>query len=940
MLESALGVDTCTRVQTVWQVRASEVKKGTTCKTKIASFPPPPSAGRLTSRANKPPAPSDPCAVAPVGGYRGLENRLYRVEIHDGGDLTTATFKWSRDNGAVASPVIAVDNAASPQVITVQRLGRDQVLRFHQNEWVELLDDTHELDGKPGLMGQVLKTDPSDNTITLSKPLGGAIDPARNPRLRRWDQQAGVNAGGVIPVSPAPASGFVALEDGVEIKLELADPAGSFHTGDWWVFDARSGTASIEELNAEPPRGIRHHYAKLAVIQGGKVLDCRVIFPGECECDGTGGCECTACVTPESHASGALTIQDAIDKVTPTGGRVCIEPGRYRLREPLRIERARGLTLAGAGSATVITYEGEARYAILVQDSVEVSLERFALAAAGPEGPRGLIGIALANTAACRVERCLVLVGIVPGSDVKAHFGEADIGVGLTGFAMRTRLRENVIAATTSIGDIANADYLASLDLGIDDNLLLGLRAGVAFADAQQSSKSKGTSVVHVGLTRIAENLILGGQTAGIVLAGLSAHQSSATGNVPVSFKAPSSAGMGTTGVAVLALAALELGIGEIAVKGNSLVVSGDGIRAIPDALRIADNEIAGARLRESGQTFGVALFAERAAPGGHAAVTGNLVRGFGVGGVVSKGSVGSVTVSTNRIMDVGVYGVVTAGFALSADVTIAENTITGVALGTDQSNAVRAVWVTLAGDVRIAGNVIRQVGSSGWNGSFLYGIDVQACKTADVSANVLTEIGPDEEHGGWVIGIGALRYLTSLDVRGNTISLGAGGDISQHTPVLIGQPPTQLVSEFMMPIVAKYFGTGWFGKLIGVDPVPEGQPDLSVHGNALSAGGREAIVLIDVDTNVLLAENRCRRQGRQEVRAVVAVQATGATIVSSNRVEGARQADASVAVDLNVDPVAKGTPHCTVLGNIADGGIDLNGAALAAPWAPLNINA
>ena len=36
----------------------------------------------------------------PVGGYRGLENRLYRVEIHEGGALGVARFKWSRDNGS------------------------------------------------------------------------------------------------------------------------------------------------------------------------------------------------------------------------------------------------------------------------------------------------------------------------------------------------------------------------------------------------------------------------------------------------------------------------------------------------------------------------------------------------------------------------------------------------------------------------------------------------------------------------------------------------------------------------------------------------------------------------------------------------------------------------------------------------------------------------
>jgi hypothetical protein len=35
-----------------------------------------------------------------VSGYRGLENQLYRAEIHDGGSPSTASFKWRRDRGS------------------------------------------------------------------------------------------------------------------------------------------------------------------------------------------------------------------------------------------------------------------------------------------------------------------------------------------------------------------------------------------------------------------------------------------------------------------------------------------------------------------------------------------------------------------------------------------------------------------------------------------------------------------------------------------------------------------------------------------------------------------------------------------------------------------------------------------------------------------------
>src|SRR3954468_8499559 len=131
MLEPALGVDTATRVQTVWQVKRLELDDGDGmgCEDAWDSYAPwqqviRPSDARLSSDAVKPPDPADPCAVAPVGGYRGLENRLYRVEIHDGGAPGSATLKWSRDNGSVVQPVV---EAPAATVLRLPPLGRGGV---------------------------------------------------------------------------------------------------------------------------------------------------------------------------------------------------------------------------------------------------------------------------------------------------------------------------------------------------------------------------------------------------------------------------------------------------------------------------------------------------------------------------------------------------------------------------------------------------------------------------------------------------------------------------------------------------------------------------------------------------------------------------------------------------------------------------------------------
>ena len=91
------GPDTATRIKTVWQVRhwfAGASAQGS-CLTAFPDFDAVIAAptGRLTARTTQEQISTDPCLVPPGAGYRGLENQLYRVEVHQGGeglDVTTA----------------------------------------------------------------------------------------------------------------------------------------------------------------------------------------------------------------------------------------------------------------------------------------------------------------------------------------------------------------------------------------------------------------------------------------------------------------------------------------------------------------------------------------------------------------------------------------------------------------------------------------------------------------------------------------------------------------------------------------------------------------------------------------------------------------------------------------------------------------------------------
>lgn len=177
------------------------------------------------------------CEPTPPAGYRGLENQLYRVEIHRGGDETTATFKWSRENGSVVSAVTGISGAN----LTVDSLGPDPYLGFAPNQWVELTDDTYlfgPVPNQPGDLMQVQSVTPEELTITLGQT-APSFDPARNARVRRWDQFGQTAVPGGVPLA---AGTWLTLESGIQIQFT----AGHYASGDYWLIPARTASGQID----------------------------------------------------------------------------------------------------------------------------------------------------------------------------------------------------------------------------------------------------------------------------------------------------------------------------------------------------------------------------------------------------------------------------------------------------------------------------------------------------------------------------------------------------------------------------------------------------------------------------------------------------------------------------------------------------------------------
>ncbi|MBD0327060.1 MAG: hypothetical protein ICV68_11545, partial [Pyrinomonadaceae bacterium] len=321
--ETALGgPDTATRIKNVWQVEllpaANVIKdkndgKPASCDTQYKEWNDliAPSTGRMNARANFVEDKKNPCLLPPDSGYQRLENQLYRVEIQKGGPLGTATFKWSRENGSILTTIEKVQG----NTFTVTDVGKDEVLSFIAGGWAEIVDDEALQENTPYQLVHINRVDPAKREIELD-----ALDPSfqtkKRLKLRRWD-----HAGESIPDGLKTEAKWTSLEGGVEVYFH----AGEYRAGDYWLIPARTATGEIEwppytipntKPIPQPPRGTRHHYCRLALVEVAKgvpaiVDDCRKLFPPLTEICAEDVCfDNSDCKLPNVE-----TVQDALERL-------------------------------------------------------------------------------------------------------------------------------------------------------------------------------------------------------------------------------------------------------------------------------------------------------------------------------------------------------------------------------------------------------------------------------------------------------------------------------------------------------------------------------------------------------------------------------------------------------------------------------------------------
>jgi hypothetical protein len=919
LVESAVAVETSSRLQTVWQVRvlAPDGGTGTTCGTPDASVAGwsdviAPSTGVLTTGTFDVAPTNDPCELPPSGGYRGLENQLYRVEIHDAGQPDgAATFNWSRENASVASCVASM---VSDSILELESLGRDDVLRISTGDWVEITDDVREFAQAAGEMRRVT-ADAATRRITFTPALPAGMLPGsfpdsslpktRNMRARRWDQKGAVfrtdasatpvqvqdlDAAGSTGVIKVPAAGTtLLLENGVTVSFASTGTKG-FKIGDHWEFAARTADASVEALDRAPPRGIHHHYARLGLWDAvaGTVSDCRNPWPPQAS-NGK-DCACTVCVTPESHASGQLTIQDAVDKVRDTGGAVCLHAGQYVLREPVRITAARSLRITGQGSATMIASSSAA---FIIERSMAIAIDEMSIFSLGRQSAisvRTVFGLALRKLAV-------------------AVFGNADAqgaAIALSGVVIGAAIDNNLFLAPDGIRALEPPqeeapDLLVSAVLRIDDNVFWCSGSAVRLAG----------KVGHAYETRMTGNQVLGSHEVGLCSEGLALPGAS------------------------------------VKFSDNNLNLHGCGIRCAVDGAWIEGNKVKATRdgdrvLKGAGIELVTGLDKNGSS---QCHVLANQIRGFPEAGILIRAPVQALIVKLNIIEQCG-NGILMTDSARAASLAIENNQLRGIgqrAAGA-ATGMTLGIGITRTEAATLAGNTLCQIGMDlGDSKQLVAGIGAFSVQRARIHGNDIMEVGPLDNFGGVAAGILVRAPYAQAEIGHNHVERDAQ---ASHQPSDIAwfalridefQPGGNVLSRLANFTALRVddsrtlvlFGSHAYvnAALAGVDATGAAAAvqgaSAAVLGNVFIARGRAPAVDVSASGEVLFNDNRCELRANFSTSAVLLN--TLVAIINANRVRGAED---SIRVP-------NGKALVTAIGNITTRPIN---APLPPQMVPLNL--
>ena len=935
-----LGLDTTTRTKTIWQVK---IAKGLTCTSDLTKeFPPSPAL--LTVQVDTPGEDPDPCKLQEPGGFRDVENRHYRVEIH--GNASPAKIKFARDPIVSTVEQIKPGLQAGQTILKVTHIGRDSILRFQPGDVVELMNERRLYRDEPGILALVAKIDEAAREITVNRTIAAGEQGPKLPAwLIRWDQHDAnpndPNADHLITDTGA----FIPLENGISIKLEGGTP----HHGDFWYTAARAATHTAELLDKAPPRGVIRHRTPLATISdlAATVLevesDCRTFWPPDCDC------ECQVCVNPVDHKSGRGTIQAAIDKVRVNGGgKVCLKPGVYFINQPLVIQgggiAVSHIRLTGHGDCIVI-YTGSAAAAVVVQEIDNIVIEEIEFHRSPEPSTQDVAAIVIRGCTDVAVQHCAVSITQTQKKTIK------DIGIALDLYASNVRIVGCRITASIAVSTLPASSTLLH-DVEVLGNTMTCSEAGVRLLGigvsvaVRENEISAPTSCIRVeGITIPGLHNIIDANRCDAGRGGIGTDSDDTTiSNNIVRGKfvfAPNSDALTPADQTFSAIALYKQSLADTLVR--CLVVG---------------NRCSNSR----GMGVLIAFRADKLL------IKQNLIEqtaGPGIG-MLDKASESKVTIENNDLRQVGLgndgnrsYGI---RLAPQFEGVVAANTIDGVGVKFDdnrpkrqplQSAGIRADAPRI---VKIHENRIRDVAAS----------------LQQVVAQVL--ISPQPPQGSLVTSlasaaidvvppVGVVEITNNIvHVEGQTIAIAGVAAVAHCLAIRLAPervPGTGtfhfnqlnfdwtdfgLLTDLKNPALDTgsrftacwiYFNggsTNWVTLAPATSLVLVRANELEIQGVADTSIG--LVEIGDTALRITFGGNICANRTRNQQRLQHGVQLRGETlVVDSNQVLG----NFELALDL-FSTAAQTAPLATVLGNITQGQINLNNVALGNPWAPLNV--
>jgi len=377
----------------------------------------------LTVSFTAPPASGDLCAPPLAGGYLGAENQAVRVQL-----LSATHYTWGYDNAAPLYRVQVTAVGGSPIRVKLLTAPRDAAHWPLGGQVVELLPWSAALSNgeRPAeIAGHLCKVavsyDPDTQSLDIDTPLPAGFGAQWQARadvasffdgsaeqnffyLRVWNRGDDLAAPAAIPIA-TPALG--------NSGLQVAFGGGPLRAGEHWIIAARPAAPDVvtpwQLLSGAPAQGVRRWRAPLALLRwsttggvttGQVIHDCRPPF---LPLTRMRGC-CSVTVGDGTHSFGMFTsINAAIAALPPSGGTVCILPGRYV--ESVLVNGMRNVTLHGCGPASRIvaaSAEGPGSNAVHIVGSRDVAVEALAL-----EGGIDAV-VHVEDSGAVRLASCLV----------------------------------------------------------------------------------------------------------------------------------------------------------------------------------------------------------------------------------------------------------------------------------------------------------------------------------------------------------------------------------------------------------------------------------------------------------------------------------------------------------------------------------------------------